>query len=94
MRTVDGASATDDLALASTEPMPLPKALPQSPQNFAPGAFSAPHFGQPRESPAPHSEQNFFAAGFSEPQFEQRIVFPGNRLDTPSCITHHPKETH
>jgi hypothetical protein len=66
---------------------------PQSPQNFAPGAFSAPHRGQARESPAPHSEQNFFADGFSEPQFEQRIVFPGIRLNKPSCNTNHREKT-
>src|SRR5271169_6868317 len=59
MRTADGASATGDPAFALTEPMPLPRALPQSAQNLAAGALSEPQFEQRLDNGLPHSAQNF-----------------------------------
>ena len=38
---------------------------PHSPQNFAVGAFEAPHALQTRASGAPHSEQNLRPGSFS-----------------------------
>jgi hypothetical protein len=43
-------------------------AVAHSPQNFAVGAFSYPHFAQRRLKGAAHSLQNFCSAGFSAPQ--------------------------
>ncbi|MGA8567622.1 MAG: hypothetical protein WB580_07500 [Candidatus Binataceae bacterium] len=48
-------------------------AVAQSPQNFAVGAFSYPHFEQRRLNGAAHSLQNFCSAGFSAPQFAHFI---------------------
>jgi hypothetical protein len=46
-------------------------AAAQSPQNFAVGAFSYPHFAQRFLKGAAHSLQNFCSAGFSAPQVGQ-----------------------
>src|SRR5271165_4418975 len=46
---------------------------PQSSQNFAVGALSAPHFAQRLANGVPHSAQNFLPEVLSVPHFEQRI---------------------
>jgi hypothetical protein len=46
-------------------------AAAQSPQNFAVGAFSYPHFAQRFLKGAAHSLQNFCSAGFSAPHVGQ-----------------------
>src|SRR5216684_4746920 len=46
-------------------------AAAQSPQNFAVGAFSNPHFAQCFLKGAAHSLQNFCSAGFSAPHVGQ-----------------------
>src|SRR6266481_713628 len=46
-------------------------AAAQSPQNFAVGAFSYPHFAQRFLKGAAHSLQNLCSAGFSAPHVEQ-----------------------
>jgi hypothetical protein len=46
-------------------------AAAQSPQNFAVGAFSYPHFAQRFLKGAAHSLQNFCSAGFSTPHVGQ-----------------------
>jgi len=81
MRKVDGASGADDLALASTEPMPMLRALPQSAQNFAPGALSELQFEQRFDSGLPHSAQNFLPGIPSVPHFEQRILMSPTLVD-------------
>src|SRR5260370_40435626 len=48
-------------------------AAAQSPQNFAVGTFSYPHFAQRFLKGAAHSLQNFCSAGFSAPQAGQFI---------------------
>ena len=50
-----------------------PPSLAQSPQNFAPGVFAAPHAGQASASFAPHSAQNFRPASFAVPHSGQLI---------------------
>src|SRR5882757_1205175 len=50
---------------------PEASAAAQSPQNFAVGAFSYPHFAQRFLKGAAHSLQNFCSAGFSAPQAGQ-----------------------
>src|SRR5258708_30056250 len=54
--------------------MLLPRALPQSAQNFAPGALSEPQFEQQFDKGLPHSAQNFLPGIPSVPHFEQRIL--------------------
>src|SRR5271154_6305853 len=49
---------------------------PQSSQNFAVGALSAPHFAQRLANGVPHSAQNFLPEVLSVPHFEQRIGNP------------------
>jgi hypothetical protein len=58
-------------------------AAAQSPQNFAVGAFSYPHFAQRFLKGAAHSLQNFSSAGFSAPhvgQFTSRTQLVEQRL--------------
>jgi hypothetical protein len=58
-------------------------AAAQSPQNFAVGAFSYPHFAQRFLKGAAHSLQNFCSAGFSAPhvgQFTSRTQLVEQRL--------------
>jgi hypothetical protein len=52
------------------------RGVAHSPQNFAVGAFSNPHFAHRRLNGAAHSLQNFSPSGFSAPQFEHRIALP------------------
>ena len=49
------------------------RGLPQSPQNFSPGATCAPQCGQVEARCVPHSPQNLKEVGFSLPQDEQRM---------------------
>src|SRR5271163_3631577 len=49
---------------------------PQSSQNFAVGALSAPHFAQRLANGVPHSGQNFLPEVLSVPHFVQRIENP------------------
>src|SRR5271154_4905662 len=53
-----------------------PNGVPQSSQNFAVGAPSAPHFAQRLANGVPHSAQNFLPEVLSIPHFEQRIENP------------------
>jgi hypothetical protein len=46
---------------------------PQSRQNFAGAAYSAPHLGQVAANGLPHPPQNLLPAGFSELHLGQRI---------------------
>src|SRR5229473_218482 len=55
------------------EPSVTPSGAAHSPQNFAVGAFSYPHFAQRLLKGAAHSLQNFCSAGFSAPQFAHFI---------------------
>ena len=48
--------------------------MPQSAQNFAPGALSELQFEQRFDSGLPHSAQNFLLGIPSVPHFEQRIL--------------------
>src|SRR5260370_28496767 len=54
---------------------PSPSALPQSAQNFAPGALSELQFEQRFDSGLPHSAQNFLPGLPSVPHFPQRILY-------------------
>jgi hypothetical protein len=47
---------------------------PQSPQNFSPGSFDAPHRGHFEASGAPHSPQNLRPSRLSELHFAQRTA--------------------
>jgi hypothetical protein len=58
--------------------------VPQSSQNADEGAFSAPHFGQRRDSWLPHAAQNFLFVVLSVPHLVQRIGGPGNQATGPS----------
>ena len=49
-------------------------AAPQSPQNFSPGSFSAPHEAHTGFNGPPHCAQNFRPARLSVPHFEQRML--------------------
>jgi hypothetical protein len=49
----------------------VPRAVPHSMQNFAPGGFSVPQEGHLAASGEPHAMQNFACGGFSVPQLEQ-----------------------
>src|SRR5216684_4133761 len=71
MRTPPAASAADGLPPSAV--ISVPSALPQSPQNFFAGGFSAPHRAHRFTSAAPQSPQNRLLAGFSAPHFAQRI---------------------
>src|SRR5215469_15095477 len=56
----------------AVDPNPLEaSAAAHSPQNFAVGAFSYPHFAQRFLKGAAHSLQNFCSAGFSAPHVGQ-----------------------
>src|SRR5260370_25442812 len=68
--TLSGAAPVDGAA-------PPAKTVPHSPQNFAPGALSNPHFAQRAFSGDPHWLQTFSPWGFSVPQLAQRMC--------PSC---------
>src|ERR1700675_4999408 len=59
---------------ATAAAIAVPSGLPQSPQNFFSGGFSAPHCPHRFASGAPQSPQNRLLAGFSAPHFAQRIV--------------------
>src|SRR6266849_3548014 len=72
MRTPSAAFAAEGLPPSATTS--VPSALPQSAQNFAPGALSELHFEQRFESGLPHSAQNFLPGIPSVPHFEQRIL--------------------
>src|SRR5271156_3171665 len=64
---------------------------PQSSQNFAVGALSAPHFAQRLANGVPHSGQNFLPEVLSVPHFEQRIgnpTFPMARVSPLSSINY------
>src|SRR5260370_37480423 len=74
-RTGDGACGADAPALASAEPRPSPRALPQSAQNLAAGALSEPQFEQTLDNGLPHSAQNFVPGIPSVPHFKQRILY-------------------
>src|SRR5271167_2338196 len=50
-----------------------PSAVPQSAQNFAPGALSEPHLEQRFANGPPHSAQNFLPGIPSVPHLVQRI---------------------
>jgi hypothetical protein len=69
-----------------------PSGAPQSPQNFAAGALSAPQRGHRRGSRVPHSEQNFLLSGISFPQLEQRTELLRNCLTAIFCKIQHRKE--
>src|SRR5208282_5730689 len=56
--------------------MDAPNGAPQSSQNFAVGALSAPHFAHRLANGVPHSAQNFLPEVLSVPHFEQRIGNP------------------
>src|SRR5229473_1826058 len=71
MRTPPSASAADGLPPSATTS--VPSALPQSPQNFFSGGFSAPHRAHRFASAAPQSPQNSLPAGLSAPHFAQCI---------------------
>ena len=64
------------------------RSAPQSPQNFLPAGFSAPHFAQRLPSDDPQSPQNRLLSGFSELQLVQRIGSPGKTSDPP--LVYHP----
>src|SRR5271165_5636764 len=53
-----------------------PNGAPQSSQNFAVGALSAPHFAQRLANGVPHSGQNLLPEVLSVPHFAQRIENP------------------
>src|ERR1700730_2647368 len=72
MRTPPSAFARDGLPPSATKS--VPSALPQSAQNFAPGALSALQFEQRFDSGLPHSAQNFLPGIPSVPHFQQRIL--------------------
>ena len=80
------AKAADGLPPSATTSEP--SALPQSAQNFAPGALSELHFEQRFESGLPHSAQNFLPGIPSVPHFEQRIC-PPERQAYRAFLYHH-----
>src|SRR6266849_6611318 len=93
-RTPPSAPAADGLPPSATRS--VPSALPQSAQNFAPGALSALQFEQRFDSGLPHSAQNFLPGIPSVPHFEQRMCPPkGRRIDHSSitlrCPSHSAK---
>src|SRR5260370_26496956 len=71
MRTPPAASAADGLPPSAV--ISVSSALPQAPQNFFAGGFSAPHRAHRFASRAPQSPQNRLLAGFSAPHFAQCI---------------------
>src|SRR6266851_5577360 len=75
MRTA-WACASDE----SSRPAVALRDAAHSPQNFAVGAFSNPHFAHCLLKRAAHSLQNFSPSGFSAPQFEPRIFPPYKSL--------------
>src|SRR5712671_3512807 len=74
MRRPSAAFAAEGLPPSATRS--VPSALPQSAQNFAPGALSALQFEQRFDSGLPHSAQNFLPGIPSVPHFEQSIFAP------------------
>jgi len=86
MRTLPSASAADGLPPSAATS--VPSALPQSAQNFAPGALSELQFEQRFESGLPHSAQNFLPGIPSVPHFEQRICPPKRQAYRPSLYHH------
>src|SRR5260370_25002071 len=71
--------ASDDDVLPPFAATSLPSTLPQSPQNFFSGGFSAPHCPHRFASGAPQSPQNRLATGLSTPHFAHSIaVYPAS----------------
>jgi hypothetical protein len=62
-------------------------AVPQSSQNADEGAFSAPHFGQRRDSGLPHAAQNFLLVVLSVPHLVQRMRLILSDSDGPSLVS-------
>src|SRR5258708_3270026 len=79
-------AAGDELA-AAVAASPA-SAAPQSSQNPDEGAFSAPHFGQRRDSALPHAAQNFRGVVLSVPHLVQRIGLPQPTSDRRSLVYH------
>src|SRR5258708_1631637 len=77
-------AAGDELAAAGAA-SPA-SAAPQSSQNPDEGAFSAPHFGQRRDSGLPHAAQNFLRVVLSVPHLVQRMRLILRDSDCPFCI--------
>ena len=68
--------------------------MPQSSQNADEGAFSAPHFGQLRDSGLPHAAQNFLLVVLSVPHLVQRMRLILRDSDgSPSFIIQHRAAT-
>ncbi len=63
-----------DGAGAAVERSQYASGAAHSPQNFAPGGFAVPQFGQARASGEAHSVQNLAPAGFSVRQLAQTSV--------------------
>src|SRR5262249_28547231 len=63
-----GAGGSGDVASGAGVGARMISAAPQSPQNFLPGGFSAPHVAQRVGSGVPQSPQNFFPSGLTAPQ--------------------------
>src|ERR1700732_3707649 len=75
-----GADGCDDEG-APAAATAVPSRLPQSPQNFFSGGFSAPHCPHRFVNGAPQSPQNRLAVGFSAPHFAQSIPsYPASSL--------------
>src|SRR5579863_5436173 len=55
---------------------PSPRRAPQSPQNFLPAGFSAPHEAHLSATALPQSPQKRLPSGLSAPHCPQRIASP------------------
>src|SRR5229473_3151900 len=86
MRTPPSASVADGLPPSAVTS--VRSAVPQSAQNFAPGALSELQFEQRFDSRLPHSAQNFLPGIPSVPHFEQRICPPERQAYRPFLYHH------
>jgi len=77
------AGAAAAATAVATVAAPVPRLLPHSPQNRAPGAFDDPHAGHETARRFPHSPQNFRPGSFAVPHAEQTksgaLILPASR---------------